>query len=175
MSPSTAVMATLILLPVCAAAQGTSQTRPIDRGVDPHAVAPRAVAIRATQPIKVDGKLDDASWSAATPITEFTQVDPNEGQPVSERTEVRILYDADAIYIGARLFDRGKVTARLGRRDMDRGDSDWFAVIFDSYHDHQSSYVFLVNPLGVQRDASRTENNADPAWDAVWESSARID
>ena len=140
-----------------------------------HSARPAAQATRSTGAIRVDGKLDDAAWAGATVITDFTQVDPEEGKPVSERTEVRVVYDNDAVYIGARLYDRQKVITRLGRRDMDRGDSDWFAAIFDSYHDHQSSYVFLLNPSGVQRDAARTDNNADPSWDAVWEGTAHID
>ncbi len=163
-----------LFLPVALVAQGSVNTQAAPRTVV-HAEAPRAQAARTTLPIRVDGKLEEGAWAAATPVSGFTQVDPEEGRPVSERTEVRVLYDDDAIYIGARLYDRSPVTARLGRRDMDRGDSDWFAVIFDSYHDHQTSYVFLVNPAGVLRDAARTENNADPSWDAVWEGSAHID
>ena len=164
----------LVWLPLVVSAQGTSAP-PRVAGATDHGAAARALAVRVTAPISIDGRLDEALWASATPITQFTQVDPTEGAPVSERTEVRIVYDDDAIYIGARLYDRGKVTTRLGRRDMDRGDSDWFAAIFDSYHDHQTSYVFLVNPSGVLRDAARTENSADPSWDAVWDASAKID
>src|SRR5262245_16149013 len=151
-----------------------AQAAPPRAGVT-HADAPRISALRTTLTIRIDGKLDEEAWAAATPVSQFTQVDPDEGQPVSERTEVRVLYDDDAIYIGARLFDRSPVTTRLGRRDMERGDSDWFVAIFDSYHDHQTAYVFLVNPAGVLRDAVRTENNADPSWDAVWEGGAQVD
>ena len=164
----------LVFLPAGVVAQGTAATGAPATADRSHATAPVARAMRLTQPVRIDGRLDDAAWSTAQPITGFTQVDPEEGKPVSERTEVRILYDNDAIYIGAWLYDRGPVRTRLGRRDMDRGDSDWFVAIFDSYHDHQTSYVFLLNPSGVQRDAVRTENNADPSWDAVWEGSARV-
>jgi hypothetical protein len=163
-----------LIVPVFLAAQGGASNGPPERSAV-HAAAPRAQTLRANSAITVDGRLDDAAWAAAVPLTSFTQLDPDEGQPVSERTEVRVLYDDDAIYVGARLFDRSPVTSRLGRRDMDRGDADWFVTIFDSYHDHQTSYVFLLNPAGVQRDAVRTEDNADASWDAVWESAARID
>ncbi len=171
-----AAFAWTLLLPAGLLAQTASISAVNPRGATAaHTDRPRALATRVSAAIKIDGKLDDAAWASAAPITEFTQVDPEEGKPASERTEVRIVYDNDAIYIGAKLYDRQKVTTRLGRRDMDRGDCDWFAAIFDSYHDHQSSYVFLLNPSGVQRDAARSENNADPSWDAVWESSAHVD
>ena len=71
---------------------------------------------------------------------------------MSEPTAVRIVYDDDAIYLGARLA--GPVRYRLGRRDMDLLDSDWFGVAFDSYHDHRTAFHFQVNPGGVERDAA---------------------
>ncbi len=65
-----------------------------------HAAAPQLTSLRVSEPIRVDGRLDEEVWSRATPATEFTQVNPDEGQPASERTEVRILFDDEAIYIG---------------------------------------------------------------------------
>jgi len=144
---------------------------------DGHATAPRAEAVLLTGPIHLDGRLDETAWQAAAPITSFTQLDPREGQPVSQPTEVRVLYDGDAIYVGARLS--GPVRYRLGRRDMDLLDSDWFGVIFDSYHDHRTAFHFQVNPGGVQRDATvRMEGGQaeeDDSWDAVWEAATSRD
>ena len=71
----------------------------------PDSVAPTAVAARATGPIQVDGRVDEAAWNGATPITSFTQRDPNTAEPSAERSEVRIVYDGEAIFIGARLYD----------------------------------------------------------------------
>jgi hypothetical protein len=159
----------MLVLPAALAGQAAPPRAPV------HENAPRAQAARTNVPPRIDGRLDEAAWSSAVPVSAFTQVDPNEGQPVSERTEVRILYDDDALYVGARLYDRSPVTTRLGRRDMERGDADWFAAIFDSYHDHQTAYVFLVNPSGVLRDVVRTEESADPSWDAVWEAATHVD
>ena len=85
-------------------------------------------------------------WALATLINGFTQRDPNEGLPASEGTEVWIAYDNEAIYVGARLRDRGEVTSRLGRRDMTLASSDWFRVSFDSYHDRRIGVRFDVNP-----------------------------
>jgi hypothetical protein len=136
-----------------------------------HAALPRAQAVRANGVIDIDGHLNEADWQAAPRITSFTQLDPREGQPVSEPTEVRMLYDADAIYVGARLS--GPVRYRLGRRDMDLLDSDWFGVAFDSYHDHRTAFHFQVNPGGVERDATvRMEGGQvveDDSWDPVWQ------
>ncbi len=139
------------------------------------AAVPGALATRAPSAVQLDGRLDDAAWAAATPVTVFTQVDPEEGQPASEATEARILYDDEALYVGVRLHDRGRVSTRLGRRDMDLGDSDWVGVVIDSYHDHRTAYSFDLNPSGVRRDALKTETGDDMAWDAVWDAAASHD
>ena len=99
----------------------------------------------------------------------FTQIDPLEGQPASQKTEVRVVYDDDALYVGVRLHDSGRITARLGRRDMPLGDSDWFGVMIDSYHDHRTAFGFDVNPAGVRRDEVKTIDQDDNSWDPVWE------
>lgn len=103
---------------------------------------------------------------------------PLEGQPVTEATEVRILYDDDAIYVGARLSDRSEVTTRLARRDSGLGDSDRFVVLFDSYHDHETAYRFWTNPSGVKGDAIVTGNRTgggDSSWDPVWDLAVSVD
>ncbi len=135
---------------------------------------PIHTAVRASTAIRVDGVLDEAAWEAAPVIDRFVQVDPEEGAPASERTEARIVYDAEALYIGVRLHDRGRVQSRLGRRDMPLMDSDWFGVVIDSYHDHRTGFTFDVNPAGVQRDAVKSVNGQgreadDNSWDAVWD------
>ena len=77
----------------------------------------------------------------APPVTDLWQVDPDEGSPVTEPTEVRFLYDDDAIYVGAWLYDSdGTIVSRMARRDTGLSDVDLFAVHFDSYHTHRSSY-----------------------------------
>src|SRR5262245_36141004 len=89
---------------------------------------PALRALRTTQPIELDGRLNEAVWQQAQPVTGFTQRDPREGTPASQRTEVRIVYDGVAVYVGARLFDTGPVSTRLGRRDSSLPGSDWFTV-----------------------------------------------
>ena len=139
--------------------------------------APTAVAVRARGGVRIDGRLDEEAWKAATPVTSFTQRDPDAGRPATERTEVRIIYDAAAIYIGERLFDStGAVRSRLGRRDSELSGSDWFFVTLDSYHDHLTAYRFGVNPSGVRRDEKvSTETDEDESWDPIWEAAATRD
>jgi hypothetical protein len=128
-------------------------------------------AARASGPVAMDGRLSAAVWAAAPVITTLVQRDPDEGEAVSQPTEVRILYDDVALYVAARLD--GPVTYRLGRRDMDLLDSDWFGITLDSHHDHGTGFRFQVNPGGVQRDATvRMAGGGeveDASWDAVWE------
>jgi hypothetical protein len=165
-----AFAALLAAAPAALAAQGT----PAAPAADTHGDAVLG-AVRATGPVRVDGRLDDAAWSAAPPATQFTQLDPAEGQPASERTEVRVLYDDEALYIGVRLHDTGEVTTRLGRRDMSMEASDWLTVIMDSYHDHRTAFGLEINPSGVRRDQSRSEVGEDDSWDPVWEGQTTVD
>ena len=132
-------------------------------------------AARTTAPIELDGKLNESAWASAPVTDSFTQIDPDEGKPASQRTEVRVLYDDTFLYVGARLHDAGRITGRLGRRDMDFGDSDWFGVMLDSYLDHRTAFGFDVNPAGVRHDEIKTINTDDYSWDPVWEAATTID
>ena len=138
--------------------------------------APAATATRITGTIHIDGVLDEPQWKTAQPVTQLTQLDPREGKPASERTDIRFLYDDDALYVGATMYDAHPVTGRLGRRDMDMSASDWLTVILDANHNHLTAVGFEVNPLGVRRDQTRSPNGEDDSWDPVWEvTSARSD
>ncbi|MCH8811558.1 MAG: carbohydrate binding family 9 domain-containing protein [Gemmatimonadetes bacterium] len=140
----------------------------------PHSEAPVVVAVRTSSSIQIDGMPDEAAWAAATPMTNFTQIDPFEGEPVSQPTDVRFLFDDDALYIGGRFYDSGPIMTRLARRDTGVSDSDLFTVSIDSYHDHQTSYRFTTNPSGIKRDATvtsggRGDGGGDSSWDPVWD------
>ncbi|MCG6957346.1 MAG: carbohydrate binding family 9 domain-containing protein [Gemmatimonadetes bacterium] len=169
------------LAPAVAAAQSTSSaasSASTREGVNPARPVVTAVPVSGT--IRIDGRLDEAAWAAAKPVTAFTQVDPEEGKPVSERTEARILFDHEAIYVGMRLYDRQPPTIRLGRRDMALLDADWVGVVFDSYHDHRTAFSFDLNPAGVQRDETKSmsasgQEQDDNSWDAVWEGKTTVD
>jgi len=141
-------------------------------------VPPAITAIRVSRPPAMDGRLDEPNWALATPVTDLRQSDPHEGALVSESTEVRILYDDAALYIGVRLFDRepAKIARHLGRRDSFT-QSDDFRVLIDSYHDHRTAYRFDVTPLGVKGDIQFGDdgNFADDSWDPVWEAATSVD
>jgi hypothetical protein len=154
---------------------GAVLAQPAGSGAADHAAAPAVAAVRLTEQIRIDGVLDEAVWSTAPAVTEFTQLVPEEGAPATERTEVRFAFTDDALYIGARMYDRHPVTTRLGRRDGGMAASDWLTLIFDSYHDHRTAFGFEVNPSGVRRDQSRSESAEDDSWDPVWEVVTRID
>ena len=103
----------------------------------------------------IDGSLDDKAWQAATPIDGFIQTEPSEGQPASEATEVRILYDDTAIYVGVMNFDSdpGRIVSSDARRDSALSGQDNFQLIFDTYHDKQNGFIFGTTPVGMQYDA----------------------
>ncbi len=162
-------LAILVLgLPLPVAAQSVVEREAQD-------ARPVAMAARFEGAIRIDGRLDEAAWTTAPVVDRFTQIDPDEGAPSSQRTEVRILYDDDALYVGARLYDTGEVIGRLSRRDMALGDSDWFGVMLDSYHDHRTAFGFDVNPAGVRRDEVKVIESDDNSWDPVWDVSTAVD
>jgi hypothetical protein len=154
-----------------ASAQTTSRSQN-----DPRPVA--QAALRQGE-VTIDGRLDESAWAAAKPITELVQSTPDEGKPPSQRTEVRILYDASAIYIGARMYDslgaKG-IRSALARRDqVMNGDnnltSDRISFVFDTFRDKNSSSWFELNPDGVKGD----HQNGDASYDPVWDGATKID
>ncbi|MEO8336887.1 MAG: DUF5916 domain-containing protein [bacterium] len=157
---------------LCASAVDAQTTTPTSM-TDPRPVAHAAQRI---DPVVIDGKLDETAWKAAVPITDFHQQLPDEGKAPAERTEIRIMYDASAVYIGARMYDSqggGAVRKLLVRRDqlLDDNASDKIAFVLDPYHDRQTRVWFELNPLGVKGD----HLNGDASYDPVWEGAAHID
>jgi hypothetical protein len=135
----------------------------------------RAVALQ--EAIRLDGSLNEAVWRTALAATEFRQNQPSEGQPATQRTEVRFAYDDAALYVGARMFDdqgAAGVRSRLVRRDGS-ANADYVEVIFDTYHDHIGRLFFMVNPSGVRNDANGLGGGGDDSWDPVWEVKTVID
>lgn len=135
-----------------------------------------AIRIQGEAPA-IDGILDDPAWYYAPMVTDFTQLEPNEGEPASEETEVRILYGSDALYVAFRAYDRqpDSIAAQLTRRDSD-SYSDGVHVLVDSYNDQRTAFHFGVNPVGVKQDIYRFDDTEeDDSWDAVWEVATRMD
>jgi hypothetical protein len=145
----------------------------------PEPTVPRISSLRTTARIAVDGHLDEGDWQRAQPAKDFLQRDPDEGKPATEATEVRILFDDDAIYVGARMFDRdpSRISKRLTRRDGDtEGIADWFTVAFDAHHDHLTGAMFSVTAAGSVVDGVLfNDSDRDDTWDAVWDAAVSID
>jgi len=138
---------------------------------------PGVQAVLLREAIRLDGRLDEAVWSTAPAATDFRQNQPREGEPATQRTEVRFAFDDAAIYVGARMIDdqgAAGVQTRLARRDAS-GDADYVSVIFDPYHDHIGRLFFAVNPSGVRYDANGLGGGEDDSWDPVWDVKTTID
>ena len=134
-------------------------------------------ATRTTRPPTIDGQLNEEAWSQAQVMSDFTQIDPDEGQPATERTEVRVLYDDRALYVGVRLFDRdaAQIGRRLATRDGD-ADADRITLYLDTMHDHLTGVMFRVSASNVQTDAVLFNDTWDDwSWNAVWQSDVSID
>lgn len=148
------------------AAQGHSASSE-EEPSSPFALASRAVPSAPT----IDGKLDDAVWQSAASFSDFTQLEPIEGAPPTEETEVRVLYTDAALYVAIRAWDSNpeQIAAQLTRRDLE-SPSDWVGVAIDSYHDRRTAFAFMVNPAGVKRDVYFFDDGSeDDSWDAVWD------
>jgi hypothetical protein len=125
----------------------------------------------------IDGVLDEVVWQQAPVATGFVQRQPDEGHAATERTEARVLYGRDALYIGIRAYDQEPqaIEGKLTRRDQG-SHSDWVHVAIDSYNDKRTAFQFGVNPVGVKRDRYRFDDTrSDSDWDAVWEVETSID
>ncbi len=127
----------------------------------------------------LDGKLSKNEWENATAISNFTQKEPHEGKPISERTYVLISYDRKNIYFGIRCFDQEpqKIVANEMRRDSDLSNNDYVEIIIDTYHDHRNAFYFATNSLGARLDSEIKTEGAHINWDwnGIWHSAARKD
>jgi uncharacterized protein DUF5916 len=138
---------------------------------------PEVRARRMPATPNIDGSLTDAAWSGEAVNARFIQSDPDQGAPPSFATEVRVHYDDDAIYVGARMFDASpdSIVARLARRDVS-ANSDELCVFLDPYHDRRTGYFFVISAAGVLRDGILYNDGwTDGSWDGVWAGRARID
>ena len=138
-----------------------------------------AVAVQVEQAPRIDGVLDEAFWETILPITDFRQRVPWTAASRTERTEVRIAFDRDAIYFGFKLFDsspdliRRSIFHREGRIDED--DHIWIGL--DTYHDGRNAYIFELNSFGTQGDALITDESMTTSawnWEGVYRSEARV-
>ena len=117
-------------------------------------------ATRVAEPPVLDGRLDDVAWNDAEILSGFVQQDRAEGEPVSERTEIRLVYDESALYVGAWMFvdDPSIIVFGETRRDAGLRDTDSFIVVLDTYLDRQNGFVFGTSPAGIEFDGQITRD-----------------
>ncbi len=139
-----------VAVPLAAQAGSSASPGALVAGNLDSAPRPHAAAARATGRIRIDARLDDPTWASAPVIDRFIQQIPVAGAPASERTEVRILYDDENLYIGAELYDSnpsGIINTTL-QRNPSTAQGDALGFTFDTFLDGQNGYVFFVIPEG---------------------------
>jgi hypothetical protein len=148
-----------------ATAVTTSSPRPVTR------------AGTRTGDIRIDGRIDDPAWASAPVTRGFVQSEPGEGTAASRDTEARIVFDDDALYVSARMWDHpDSIQKQLLRRDERTPSMDWFGFSIDPEADGRTGYEFRVNAAGVQQDIYVSDDaQEDQAWNAVWESAVAYD
>ncbi|MCX6143040.1 MAG: DUF5916 domain-containing protein [Ignavibacteriales bacterium] len=138
----------------------------------------KAFAVRTSVAPRLDGIMNEPEWKLAVPASGFLQQDPVEGAPATMPTEIYVLYDDEALYFGCRMHDNdpSKIIARLARRD-DEVFADVISLRLDTYHDHQTAFVFTINAAGSKTDVIQFNDGVDEdkSWDVVWDVETRID
>jgi hypothetical protein len=128
--------------------------------------------------ISIDGKLNEKDWNTAAIASDFVMYNPDNGKaiPDTQKTEIKVLYDDNAIYIGAMMHDNepNKILKEISQRD-NFGTADLFGVFINGFNDGQQDFQFYVSAADVQGDCIMTDaNGEDYSWDAVWESKASL-
>ncbi|MDI5886587.1 DUF5916 domain-containing protein [Flavobacterium yafengii] len=130
-----------------------------------------------TENITIDGKINEEIWESTSVATNFVMFEPDNGKPISndKRTEVKVLYDNNAIYISALLYDNEpeKIQREITKRDV-FGVSDHFSVYINGFNDGQQDFRFFVSAAGVQMDCLAIEDSEDFTWDAIWDSEVTV-
>ena len=140
--------------------------------------APKTAAVAHTgEAVRIDGRLSEEVWATVPIVTDLVQRDPDEGKPATERTEIRVAYDDNALYIGARLFDSqaDRIVRRRSRRDS-AASSDLLRVYLDPHHDHKTGVMLTVSAAGSLADAWLSNDfESDASWDGVWDAAVTVD
>lgn len=127
-------------------------------------------AVRAATPPVIDGVLNDEVWSTAAMFNNFTQVEPIEGAPPGERTEVRVLFDADNLYLAIRCYDSepDRIVARQMARDSELNSDDFVTIVIDTFRDRRTGYLFQVSAAGAKVDGLLEPGRQRNDWDGLW-------
>ena len=167
------IAAVVLCVSLCASASGATLRA---QGTPPHANTPRDAralrAVRTSRPLIIDGVLDEPAWATANSADGFTQAEPRTGEPATETTVVRVLYDADRLYIGAVMHDAdpSRLVVNDIRKDFREDDQDDFEVMLDTFHDQRNGYVFITNAVGARADRQIANEGREinTSWDGVW-------
>jgi hypothetical protein len=131
-----------------------------------------ATALRVAEEISVDGRLSESAWRLAAPLSGFLQRLPQNGAPVLEDNDVRIVYDDDNLYVGWLAYDAEveSIGVQEMREDFNFQENESLSVVIDGLHDRRSGFVFATNPQGAKRDAQLSnDGQSNPDWDGVWD------
>ena len=170
---STRLLAVAALLASAVSTAATQGTPPSTGRVD----VPTTRAVRSAEPVRVDGRDDDAVWAMAPVTDDFRQFTPNEAGPSRNRTTVRVAYDDRTLFVFVRAYDPhpDSLVSLLSRRDV-RTPSEWIKVLVDGFHDRRNALQFMVSPGGVKRDGTVfSDSQEEVAWDGVWDAGTQID
>ena len=137
-------------------------------------------AIRVDNGPKLDGSLSDEVWRMAVPFTEFKMVEPSPNSTPTEKTELRILFDKDNLYLGVMCYDLD--VSRISANSMVHdggGDYGWegediVRILLDPFQDKRNAYVFFVNPRGGRSDGLAFGEHFSLNWDGIWDAKGRI-
>jgi hypothetical protein len=164
------------LLLAAAAGAAFGQAAPDPAAIAGHLDVARVAAKQVRGRIQIDGRLSESQWLSLAPVASFTQQAPRAGQPGSERTEVKLLVDDEALYVGVRLHDSQAATLISQAVGAQPQALDVFEVALDPAHDHSSAFVFGVSPDGSIRDARiAADGTREDSWNAVWQAQTRWD
>lgn len=155
-----------------AQAAGQSGQAPVPVDYDAVRLTKVITALRITEAITLDGRLDEPAWKVAVPGNEFFQKFPANGAPATEPTEFRVLYDDDNLYVGVVCLDSdpARMVVKELREDFDLTGTDRVQVVIDSLRDRRSGFSFLANPVGARRDSQLYNNGGiNNDWDGVWD------
>lgn len=131
--------------------------------------------VRTTAPPTIDGVLDDAVWQSAATVDDLHEIQPTEYADASERTVIYLLYDDDAIYIGAQMYDSEPelITDRILRQGERVFGDDWISVMLDTFHDRRSGYRFFTNPNGIRQEGIyQNVTETEWEWQGIWQAAA---
>ena len=153
----------IVATPIFSAAQQTAQPEPTVKSAGVTAI---------TSAITIDGVLDEPAWRSAPKIGELTQRQPITGDPPTERTEISLLHDGDALYIGMMCYDSepNKILGTQMARDASLGSDDRLEIVLDTFRDQRNAFYFATNPSGALVDALAFANGqSNNDWDAIWD------